>query len=219
MILARGPNLEGQGFGRLTVVSYAGRTPAGQSLWNCRCSCGGEARTTTTKLRSGHTTSCDCVKREKVGQRRRTHGRTIPDNVASEYGCWAQMRRRCLRPNNVAYPAYGGRGITICESWLNGDGKRTAFECFLADMGPRPSKLHSLDRYPNNDGNYEPDNCRWAAKKFQARNRRSNRMVEVGGTRLCVAEACERLGLNHKIVNDRLWSFERAISQGIRGRA
>jgi len=94
------------------------------------------------------------------------HGDARRGNASPEYGAWAEMIQRCTNPKQKRYADYGGRGIHVCERWLNG------FENFLADMGRRPTSEHSIDRYPNNDGNYEKTNCRWATRLEQAANKR-----------------------------------------------
>lgn len=103
------------------------------------------------------------------------HGQTANGKISPEHKAWAAIKQRCYNPNASKYKYWGGRGITVCERWLN------SFENFLADMGKRPSDKHSLDRFPNKEGNYEPGNCRWATIEQQNENRSNNVIIEYNG--------------------------------------
>lgn len=143
------------------------------------------------------------------GQKPLRHGLSY----TPEYRAWQTMRQRCTNPNNHAYPSYGGRGITICDRWLNNP------QAFIDDMGPKPTPKHEIDRFPNNDGNYEPDNCRWATRKENDRNRRSNNMVSFNGKTLTLAEWAERVGIRADTIGQRIasgWSAERALTEPLR---
>ena len=133
----------------------------------------------------------------------RTHGHS----ATTEYRIWSQMRGRCANPRGARWSSYGGRGITVCARW------HESFENFLADMGPRPAGT-TLDR-KDNDGNYEPGNCRWATRIEQQNNMRSNRIVVVSGERMTLAEACRRAGLDSSLVGGRLHRGE-SIAKALR---
>ena len=144
----------------------------------------------------------------KRGPRHGRHGHARKGSVSVEYSTWNAMMARCFNPSLKFFERYGGRGITVCDRWMQ-------FENFLADMGPRPSALHSIDRYPDKNGNYEPGNCRWATKKEQSRNTRTNNIVEFGGRRMALAEAIEASGLRTSTVSMRLvrgWPVHAALS-------
>ncbi len=125
------------------------------------------------------------------------------------YENWVSMRKRCLTPGFTGYERYGGKGITVCERWSD-------FENFLADMGPRPSRKHSIDRFPDKNGNYEPSNCRWATSIEQGRNRVNNRLLAYKGETLPFSEWVVRLNLSRSQVYFRLkkgWTIERAFEE------
>ncbi len=126
-----------------------------------------------------------------------------------EYRLWKGMIHRCHNTNAPNYPQYGGRGICVCERWRN------SLEAFLADMGERPSMEHSLDRYPDQNGNYEPGNVRWATHQQQQRNIRSNVNLTLNGETLCLSEWAARTGINDSTIADRLrkgWTTEQALT-------
>ena len=145
-----------------------------------------------------------------------THGLCRGGKVSAEYNILHLIKTRCLNPKTRNYYRYGGRGIKICDRWLNGENGLSGVECFIADVGLRPSPSHSIDRI-NNDGDYEPSNCRWATPKQQSNNTRRNINIEIGGRIYTFAGACEAFGLsyNHlyKRVTRKGWTLEQVIKE------
>jgi hypothetical protein len=190
--------LVGLRIGRLTVEERVGthKTPKGvqRSLWRCRCDCGGETTITAKVIRSGHSQSCGCLQKERVSEANRTH----QGSRTKLYKVWTAMKQRCHNPDDPGYHNYGGRGIEVCERW------RESFEAFLADVGPKPSDKHSLDRFPNGNGNYEPGNVRWATWTEQMSNTRRTRHIEYGGETLTIKEWSVRTGIAYATLKQRL---------------
>lgn len=163
--MSRYKDIMGMKFNRLTVVGITNlRTSSGTALWDCACECGRQVRAEGASLRNGHSKSCGCLKADVVKHNARRHGHASHLNRSGEYRSWMSMKTRCGDTSYHAFGRYGGRGIKVCERWLE------SFENFIKDMGPRPSGT-SIDRFPNNYGNYEPGNCRWATRKEQRANR------------------------------------------------
>ena len=153
-------DITGQRFGKLIAVKRIQRTPSG-TKWECVCDCGTVTEVFLCNLRPSNTTSCGCVHSEITVNRNTKHGkRYLP-----EYESWRGMKARCLRKSIKCYKYYGGRGITVCERWLN------SFENFFDDMGIKPSPKHSIDRI-DVDGDYCKENCKWSTPKEQSNNRR-----------------------------------------------
>jgi len=157
-------DLTGQLFGNLIVLNEAPvRASDGSVQWRCLCSCGNTTIVSANNIKRGITRSCGCLQIQQQQFGSFKHGHSSCSELSSTYITWANMIQRCTNPNHDAYHHYGGRGIKICERWMN-------FQNFLQDMGERPEGL-IIDR-KNNDGNYEPGNCRWVTYKVNANNRR-----------------------------------------------
>jgi hypothetical protein len=175
--------------------------------WSCLCDCGNTTTVPTRSLTNGQAKSCGCLGRDRAREVHTKHGlRNSP-----EYRCWSAMLVRCRCESNKDYPRYGARGVTVDRRWLS-------FENFVADMGPRPSPKHSIDRIDVNGG-YGPHNCRWATAKEQANNRRNTRSIHHAGRRWTVSELAESSGIPLRALYARLfnhhWPVQRAISQPI----
>ena len=188
-------SLSNKRFGRLLVIGrdLSRVTKGSFRFWRCLCDCGKYASVERAHLTSGDTQSCGCLKQELeplVAVRyRKTHGASTP---TPEYRAWSGMKGRCYRQSSSNYLDYGGRGIKVCDNWLN------SFENFLRDVGLRPSAHHSLDRI-NVNGDYSPDNFRWASKTEQSNNRRkfirnSEHNAEVKRLQAIITEYEQRFG-------------------------
>jgi hypothetical protein len=202
-------DLTGRRFGRLVVVGYAGRAGNSSrgSMWLCRCDCGNATTVLRSSLVGDITRSCKCVMRATAARGRRTHGlcRT-PENVI-----WNSMVKRCHNPKCLEYHNYGGRGIVVCDRWRG----RTGFVNFLADVGPRPSPKHSIDRI-DNDGGYEPANCRWATAEQQQLNTRRTVFVTFNGETKTILEWSRITGISYSALYQRIWhgwTAERALTE------
>lgn len=159
-------DLAGCRFGSLLVLRATAERRERCVMWRCLCDCGARVLVRASTLRAGRTISCGCSRKPTAPLRNRRHGHTSGGNISPEYRAWTEMKRRCLDRHRKEFKNYGGRGIAIHAAWASD------FAAFFACVGPRPSSRHSIDRYPNNDGNYEPGNVRWATAKQQANNRR-----------------------------------------------
>lgn len=190
-------------FGALTVLE---RIPGKRSNWKVRCDCG----VVKVMFHGGvrFSKSCGCLKKELLRKARTTHGMAILKTPT--YIVWRAMRARCQKPSHKSYKDYGARGIKVCDSWKK-------FENFLADMGERPEGMQ-LDRVDNN-GNYEPSNCRWATPMQNMNNRRTSHYVDFNGERRTLAQWSRVLGIGHDTLGFRLdhgWSVSEALTTPVK---
>ena len=190
--MGRKIDLTGKKIGRLTVITEAGSDKHGHVKWLCQCECGTQKVILGDPLQRGLTRSCGCLRKEAVSKATSTHGMS----GTTTYSAWNSMLGRCIYPNTNGYKNYGGRGITVCERWLH------SFENFYADMGVKPKKL-TLERIDNNKG-YSPDNCKWASRTENNRNKRTNRIIRYDGKSQCISAWEEDLGMGKGVLSHRL---------------
>ncbi len=194
----------GKRFGNLCVEAVAPKRPDGRTQWHCRCSCGNTIIVSSKNLQR-HTKSCGCLRAANASSKDQ---RQMP-----EYRSWRNMLTRCFNTNSDTFAHYGGRGISVCARW------RGSFIDFLADMGPRPTPLHTLERVDNEQG-YNPRNCTWATRKAQTRNRRVTLSLTYQGRTQSIAAWAEELGIGFDCLRSRVgklgWSAEQALRRKAR---
>lgn len=205
--MAKAIELTGQRFNRLTVIKRAG-TQGKSAVWLCRCDCGNECIVQSGNLRSGHTTSCGCFRKEFTSANIKTHGMSR----TRLYKEWRRMKERCSLKTADNYEDYGGRGITVCPEW------RDSFETFLNwSMANGYQDDLTIERI-DNDGPYSPENCRWATKEEQANNKRNNRLITFNGRTQTLAQWAREIGIRRDTLRKRLesgWSLDRALTEPI----
>lgn len=185
-------DLTGKRFGRLTVLEFVPNDKHA-SYWKCQCDCGNVTVVAGSHLKGGDVVSCGCWNRENISRLNLKHG----CKGTRLYHIWDSMKARCFNSNQKYYKDYGGRGITVCNEWRND------FQVFYDwAMSNGYNDNLTIDRI-NNNGNYEPSNCRWADKKEQGRNKRNNIKVEYEGERICLSELAERVGIKWQTLFSR----------------
>lgn len=195
-------DLTGKQFSNLTVLSPVG-VRNGRHYFQCLCACGKMVEVPGSGLSNGHNKSCGCLRTERISKIKFSHG----DAGKPEYMIFQSIMARCTNPNNAAFDNYGGRGIKVCDQWLNN------YTNFISDMGKRPSPSHSIDRRDNDKG-YSPENCRWATLKEQANNKRTNRIITYNGESLTLSQWSDRIHIGAPTLSRRLalgWSDEKTI--------
>jgi hypothetical protein len=190
-------DLAGETFGLWTVLHRdSTNTRNEHPKWICACQCGTWRSISGSDLRSGKSTNCGCKKATNLGDRSRTHGKSR----TKIYIAWCGIINRCYDPKSDFFYRYGGRGIKMCDRWRN------SFEAFLADMGEPPTAKHSIDRI-DNDGNYEPSNCRWQAPQKQMSNQTRTIRVIVNGEETSLMNACKLKGLDYLNIYRRMKKY------------
>ena len=197
-------DLTGKIFGRLTVLAL-GTPISKRRAYMCACECGKQKLVRGECLSQGMTESCGCIRAELTAAINKTHGMSS----SPEYKSWAHAKARILNPKNHKFAFYGGRGITMCQEWID------SFDAFFADMGYKPSKKHSLGRIDVNLG-YCKENCRWESFAEQARARSDNVYVLVDGVKMILKDACKNKSIDYKKASRNiklgLWNPEKVFA-------
>jgi len=193
------------------VIRLAPKTKrSDEVMWVCACDCGNTCSVRSKALRNGVTRSCGCLHKELLSRSRKTHG--MSETKLCQV--WSGIKKRCINPRQKAYADYGGRGIRVCDRWID------SFDNFLLDMGLPPGDKHTIDRI-DNDGDYEPSNCRWATRSEQARNKRNSIRITLYGKTLSISDWADETGLTRSAITQRIsngWSVEDALTKPRRRR-
>jgi hypothetical protein len=198
-------NLVGQKFGNAIVLKRVANK-GGRVAYLCKCDCGNEFVTTALNLKSGDTKSCGCIRAKMLSSRNERHGKS----KTRLYRIWLGIKKRCTNKNESCYKNYGGRGIKICDEWVN---NYPAFETWANANGYNENL--TIDRIDVN-GNYCPNNCRWITKQEQGYNKRNSRFIEYNNKKRTVAEWAKELGINYDTIHLRLqrgWPIEKVLSR------
>lgn len=185
----------GHQFGKLQVLDFHSFSDSGQARLLCECDCGEQRIVQYGNLKSGHTTSCGCL----MGTHRKSN---LP-----EYKIWSNIKSRCFNPKSTGFKYYGGRGMTMCDTWAH------SFEQFYKDMGPRPWENATIDRVDVNQG-YTPENCRWASYQEQANNTQDNHQLTHDGETHTISEWARKLNIKPNTIYYRIkrgWSVAEAL--------
>ena len=200
-------NLTGQRFGRLVAVERSASSQNGKTQWLCKCDCGNDTVVLSTNLVRGLTHSCGCLNREIASARFSTH-RLSESRL---HKTWSGMKKRCYNTHSKSFPAYGGRGIEVCEEWKD---DFLAFYNWAMTNGYADDL--TIDRIDVN-GNYSPGNCRWVDKLTQANNCRTNHYLTFNDKTQSIAEWARELGVSDSLIRQRIvklgWSVERALTE------
>lgn len=203
-------------YGKLVAIERS-KNISGKTAWKCKCDCGNITYVSTSNLTCNRIRSCGCLKLEKLLERSTTHNQ----RHTVLYSVWRGLRQRCNNPKHASYHNYGGRGITVCEEWDK------SFQSFYewsyangySTENQKDEKLKlTIDRIDNN-GNYEPSNCRWVDRKTQARNMRNTKLIEFNGEIKSISEWCEIYSIKKGSFNTRIkygWAIEEALTTPIK---
>lgn len=204
-------DLTGGIFGRFTVLRRVyPDTKSHNSRWLCKCKCGIEREVVGSKLLSGWSRSCGCLRKDMITK----HGHNRKRKRSITYNSWHSMMQRCTNPNNPNFKKrYGAHGIKVCKRWLK-------FKNFLDDMGERPTLRHSLHRIAN-DGNYDPGNCTWGTESEQANNKSSTVFITFKGKKLSLMQWSKMTGISYEALQHRRragWSSEKMLTTPVQKR-
>ena len=186
-------DLTGQKFGRLTVLNFSHKGPAAKTWWNCICDCTSVLTANSNSLRTGHTKSCGCYNQELRIQRATKHN--LSHHIL--YSRWEKIKGRCTNKYDTSYHNYGGRGVRMCPRWINSP------EVFIMDIIKkypdwkwRIANKYEFDRYPNNNGDYELENIRLVPRSTNNKNKRTNRLIDINGMKLCITDFAKQCNRN-----------------------